>query len=147
MTRKRSKIDEQLNALATMSPMQLGEFWQKTAKSDPPNVPISLLRQLVAQQLQIRRFGGLPALVARELALVARGDASPTASAPIPLIIQEGTRFIREWRGQTIEVAALAGGFEWNGKTFRSLSEIAREVTGAHWSGPRFFGLKSASHG
>ena len=144
---KQSKLDEQLSSLATMSPVQLRECWQNTAKSEPPNVPTSLLRRLVAQQLQIKRHGGLPALVARELTLRANGQNAVQLNVPERLQIRQGTRVIREWRGQTIEVVALADGFEWQGRTFRSLSEIARVVTGAHWSGPRFFGLRSAANG
>lgn len=144
---KPSKLAEQLNSLATMSPVQLRECWQNTLKTAPPNVPTSLLRRLVAQQLQIKRHGGLPALVARELTSRACGQDAVQLNAAAPLPIYEGTRFIREWRGQTIEVVALADGFEWQGRTFRSLSEIARTVTGAHWSGPRFFGLRSAVNG
>jgi hypothetical protein len=52
-----------------------------------------------------------------------------------------GARLIREWNGQTIAVEVRPDGFWWQEKAWRSLSEIAREVTGAHWSGPRFFGL------
>ena len=144
---KQSKLAEQLNSLATMSPVQLRECWQNTLKSEPPNVPPSLLRRLVAQQLQIKRHGGLPAIVARELTSRADGQDTAPSSAATSISISEGTRFIREWRGQTIEVVALADGFEWRGRTFRSLSEIARAVTGAHWSGPRFFGLQSAANG
>jgi len=145
--KKQSKLDEQLNSLATMSPVQLRECWKNTLKSEPPNVPTSLLRRLVAQRLQIKRHGGLPALVARELTSRAGGQDTAPSSAATPITISEGTRFIREWRGQTIEVVALDDGFEWQGRTFRSLSEIARVVTGAHWSGPRFFGLRSAANG
>jgi hypothetical protein len=144
---KQSKLHEQLNSLATMSPVELRECWQNTAKSEPPNVPTSLLRRLVAQQLQIKRHGGLPALVARELTSRANGQNAVQLNVPERLQIHQGTRFIREWRGQTIEVVALDDGFEWQGRTFRSLSEIARVVTGAHWSGPRFFGLRSAANG
>lgn len=144
---KQSKLDEQLNALATMSPVQIREYWQNITKSEPPNVPQPLLRRLVAQQLQIRRHGGLPALVARELASRANGQDVVKLSTPAHFQVHEGTRFIREWRGQTIEVTAVRAGFEWQGRTFRSLSEVAREVTGARWSGPRFFGLRSAAHG
>lgn len=144
---KQTKLDEQLRSLATMSPVQLRECWQNTAKSEPPNVPTSLLRRLVAQQLQVKRHGGLTALVARELNSRAGSQDAAQLNAKAPLPIYEGTRFIREWRGQTIEVVALADGFEWQGRTFRSLSEIARVVTGAHWSGPRFFGLRSTANG
>lgn len=144
---KQSKLVEQLSALATMSPVQLRECWQNTAKSEPPNVPTSLLRRLVAQQLQIKRHGGLPALVARELNSRANGQNAIQLNSPAHLQIHQGTCIIREWRGQTIEVVALDDGFEWQGRKFRSLSEIARVVTGAHWSGPRFFGLRSAANG
>jgi Protein of unknown function (DUF2924) len=144
---KTSKLAEQLNSLATMSPLQLRECWKNTLKSEPPNVPTSLLRRLVAHQLQIKRHGRLPALVARELNSRANGQNAVQLIAPAHFQIRQGTRFIREWRGQTIEVVALADGFEWQGRIFRSLSEIARVVTGAHWSGPRFFGLRSAANG
>jgi hypothetical protein len=143
---KQSKLEQQLSALATMSSVQLRECWQNIAKIEPPNVPASLLRRLLAQQLQIRQHGGLPALVARELSARVNGQNAAQPRASVPLPIHEGTRFIREWRGQTIEVLALADSFEWQGRTYGSLSQIAREVTGAHWSGPRFFGLRSAAN-
>ena len=54
-----------------------------------------------------------------------------------------GTRLVREWNGQTHTVLVHADGVEWRGKRYRSLSIVAREITGAHWSGPRFFGLRS----
>ena len=144
---KQSKLDEQLNSLATMSPAQLRDCWQGAVKSEPPNVPTSLLRRLVAQRLQVKRHGGLPASVARELASRAGGQRVVPLRVAAPVPIPEGTRFIREWHGQTIEVTAVADGFEWQGQSFRSLSEVARKVTGTHWSGPRFFGLRDAKHG
>lgn len=108
---KQSKLDDQLR-----------ECWRNALKSEPPNVPTSLMRRLVAQQLQIKRHGGLPALVARELTSRADGQDTAPSSAATSITIAEGTRFIREWRGQTIEVVALDDGFEWQGRTFRSLS-------------------------
>lgn len=56
--------------------------------------------------------------------------------------MKPGSRLVREWRGKTHDVLVLEDGFEWNGERRRSLSAIAREITGTHWSGPRFFGLK-----
>jgi hypothetical protein len=67
------------------------------------------------------------------------GTSAPTPSRLGPIL--PGTRFVREWNGKTIAVTATEGGFEWDNDTYGSLSEIARKVTGAHWSGPRFFGL------
>lgn len=55
----------------------------------------------------------------------------------------EGTRIIREWKGITHEVIVEQSGFKWKGQNYKSLSHIAREITGARWSGPRFFGLKT----
>ena len=61
-----------------------------------------------------------------------------------PISLKSGTRLVREWRGVTHTVLVHADGLEWSGRRFRSLTIIAREITGAHWSGPRFFGLRKA---
>jgi len=137
-----SRVHDQLKALATLSPRQLRETWSSIEGSTPPSVPPSLLRRLVAQRLQERRHGGLPALVTRELARVAKDGLGPDLSRQRTQLTP-GTRLVREWNGQTISVEVLDEGFSWAGGTWRSLSEIARHVTGAHWSGPRFFGLTS----
>jgi hypothetical protein len=57
------------------------------------------------------------------------------------LRLRQGAKLMREWRGETITVLVLEDGFEWGGKRWRSLSMIAREITGTRWSGPRFFGI------
>jgi hypothetical protein len=62
----------------------------------------------------------------------------PKVTHPTP-----GTRLVREWNGQRHEVTAVEGGFEYNGRKHRSLSAIAKAITGAHWSGPQFFGLRT----
>ena len=62
-------------------------------------------------------------------------------------LIKSGTRLIREWQGQTYEVAVLEAGYLWQGVQYRSLSRIAKKITGTRWSGPRFFGLKDTSNG
>ena len=110
-------------------------------------MPAALLRRLLAQRLQEKRYGLLPLLVVRELERVAgAGGAAAGAAAALParkpVTLSIGTRLIREWNGQTIAVEVVEGGFAWKNRTYRSLSEIAGEVTGAHWSGPRFFGLQ-----
>jgi hypothetical protein len=122
------------------SPAQLKERWSRLEASPPPSVPTSLLRRLVAQRLQERRYGALPAMVARELARL--GQKKPGAE-PVRSRIEltPGTRLVREWNGQTISVEVIEDGFRYGDRIWRSLSEIARHVTGAHWSGPRFFGL------
>ena len=133
------RIDRELAALATMAPAQLRERWAVLAEGPVPPVPVRLLRRLLAQRLQERRLGQLPAVVARELERAL--DAATTAPVPQRPALTPGTRLIREWNGRTIAVEVREDGFLWEDKTWRSLSEIARAVTGAHWSGPRFFGL------
>ena len=97
------------------------------------------LADVLAQHLQERRFGGLSATVVRELECARRSDAAPSQRQAVPLT--SGAQLVREWNGQIIAVEVRADGFWWKDRLWRSLSEIAREVTGAHWSGPRFFGL------
>ena len=135
-----SRIDDELDALASFSPAQLRERWSVLKGSPPPSVPTSLLRRLLAQRLQECRYGALPALVARELARL--GQEKPnTEPVRSRVELTPGTRLVREWNGRTIAVEVRDDGFRHAGRSWRSLSEIARHVTGAHWSGPRFFGL------
>jgi hypothetical protein len=91
--------------------------------------------------MQEKRYGRLPALVQRELQRAAgRGTVvQQPASKPS---LTPGARLIREWNGRTIAVEVREDGFCWEERIYGSLSEIARKVTGAHWSGPRFFGLR-----
>ena len=135
-----SRLDEHLAALASLSPAQLREQWSKIDCNGPPSVPPTLLRRLIAQGLQERCHGALPALVARELGRMASQDAGSPPPRP-SLELTPGTRLVREWNGRTVTVEVLEKGFAHADRTWRSLSEIARHVTGAHWSGPRFFGL------
>jgi hypothetical protein len=106
-----------------------------------PKLLVGLLRRLLAQHMQERGFGRLSAVAARALERVASGEATTTLPSR-GAGLSRGTRLIREWNGQTIAVEVLEKGFRWDERTYGSLSEIARAVTGAHWSGPRFFGLK-----
>jgi hypothetical protein len=134
-----TRLDKDLAALATMSPAQLREKWSAVGEGPAPAVPTNLLRQLLAHKLQERRHGRLSPLVARELERVLIG-ATPAEIRQQPTLTP-GTRLIREWNGRTIAVEVREDGFAWEDRPYRSLSQIARDVTGAHWSGPRFFGL------
>ena len=147
-----ARIDADLDRLAAIAPGELCDLW--AARIDPivPALPPQLLRRMLAQRLQEKRFGVLPAMVARELSrVVDTDDVVPTR--PEPVVIRPGTRLLREWNGRTISVIAADNGFVWEDKHYLSLSAVARAVTGAAWSGPRFFGLvarsdaKASSHG
>ena len=136
-----TRLAKALAALPTLSTVDLGKRWSEVGKGQAPSVPPPLLRRLLAQRLQENRYGGVPLMVVRELERVAAPSKAVQASARKSAELTPGTRLIREWNGRTIAVEVPEGGFVWEDRTYRSLSEIAREVTGAHWSGPRFFGL------
>jgi Protein of unknown function (DUF2924) len=144
MMARTDKLEDELKSLAKLSPVQLRQSWLDLSGVNLPHASPSLLRHLIAHILQEKAFGKLPAYVERELIrLNAGGVDAPTERRRGPIL--PGTRFVREWNGKTIAVQATEKGFEWDGDTYRSLSEIARNVTGAHWSGPRFFGLTAKS--
>ena len=139
------RLDKDLAALATMSQLLLRDRWATLGSDSAPAVPIGLMRRLLAQRLQEKRHGKLPLLVARELERTASSACSgmpDQIATKVNLNLSPGTRLIREWNGQTIAVEVTDTGFAWKERNYRSLSEIARAVTGAHWSGPRFFGLR-----
>ncbi|MBC4019282.1 DUF2924 domain-containing protein [Siccirubricoccus deserti] len=123
---------------------ELREAWQRLHRAAAPAaLSPDMLRRDVAYRQQADRHGGLSADVRRRLAALARAGASQ-ASQPRPRTprIKPGSTLLREWHGRTYTVLALEEGFEMAGQRFASLSEVARHITGAHWSGPRFFGLR-----
>lgn len=104
----------------------------------PPHASVRLLRLMMADEIQWRASGRSRPALMRRLAKLA-GDA-PSDGKPR---IKSGTRLVREWHGRKYIVEITASGFEWRGKTWASLSAIAREITGTRWSGPRFFGVRT----
>jgi hypothetical protein len=139
-----AKLEDRIAALVTMSPAQLRSMWDEVMQTAVPALTTDLLRRALAYRLQEKRHGGLPVMVARELARVA-GAESEAATSPrhTAAPLRPGTRLVREWQGRTISVVVVEGGFVWEERSYSSLTSIAREVTGARWSGPRFFGLTS----
>ncbi len=104
----------------------------------PKHISLLLMQRMLAYDIQERAFGGLPPATRRRLDAVAAGGPASRAEGRI----RPGTRLVREWNGRTHEVEVLEDAFAWKGRRFRSLSAVACEITGARWSGPRFFGLK-----
>jgi hypothetical protein len=122
----------------------LKERWQALFGTPPrPRLGRALMVRAVAYRMQEQALGGLDPATRKRLARVthelAAGRAPSAASAPI----KPGTRLLREWRGVIHEVIVLEESVRYRGKSWPSLSAVAREITGARWSGPRFFGLKS----
>ena len=140
-------VAEQLAALANMERNDLIALWRKQFRSSPPDrIRRDLLELGIAWKLREKAFGGLKKSIVSELRrlcedLAETGDIR-RAEAPL---LKPGTRLLREWGGFTHEVVILDDGFLWKDKSWTSLSAIAKAITGAHWSGPRFFGLKKRS--
>jgi hypothetical protein len=95
----------------------------------------------VAYKLQEKVFGGLKPATRRFLLDAAKAQQKPARSKPAGARFKAGTVLMREWKGVTHQVTVLEEGFLFDGKRYRTLSEIAGRITGAHWSGPTFFGL------
>ena len=136
-------LDAELARIKTLGLGALRKLWAtRLGASLPPWRSADLLRRSLAYQLQEQEFGGLDKHAMRRLRSFARALESE-GELPIPpdLSLKPGARLIREWHGKTYTVIALEEGFEFKGRRFRSLSGIAREITGARWSGMRFFGL------
>ncbi len=132
-----------LQALAEMNYDALRAEWRRLYRAPPPKrVSRDLLMLGVAWKIQERAYGGLGAATKRRLADLAttmerNGDVTRNRVARL----KPGARLVREWRGEIHTVIVLEDGFEWKGTQWRSLSVIAREITGIHWSGPRFFAV------
>jgi len=111
-----------------------------------PKMRRPLAAQLLRFHAQETAYGGLPAEVEAYLAsLLPKARGSGPQSAPVPARrLKPGTRLLRTWRGRTYTVTVADPGFLYEGKTYSSLSVLAREITGTPWSGPVFFGLKKA---
>ena len=131
-----------LDSIGALEGAALASAWTEIFAAPMPEVAPSLLRRALAYERQERKFGGLPVVLRKQLEAAAAsvGDAMPE-----PLLkLKPGTRLMREWNGTMYSVLVTPVGFDFAGKTWSSLTMIARQITGAHQSGPRFFGLKRA---
>lgn len=127
--------------------------WKLVFRRDASShLPRHLLFSMLAYRLQAELMGDLGAETERYLA---RLDEASSAEAAVPLTrafeqqqrkLAPGTVLTREWNGHHRRVMVLDEGFAWEGRTYRSLSEIAKAITGTKWNGPRFFGLRDRKH-
>ncbi len=130
---------------------ELRQRWRRLFGGEPPNYAKRFMAERLAYRLQELRFGGLKPEIRKQMNEILseagydemggqnhRNDKKTTASKPSLIA---GTRLIKQWRGQRYEVTVLGNGFEWEGRPYRSLSAIAKEITGTHWNGRVFFGV------
>jgi hypothetical protein len=127
----------QLEDIGAMPRVALLLAWQDAfCAPAPKGLSQSMMRRFLAFEIQSQAKRGLSRQSQRALAKP-RGKANKRQSSTL----KPGGRLLREWNGVTHVVDVTATGFAWQGRDWRSLSAIAKEITGAHWSGPRFFGL------
>lgn len=102
------------------------------------------MRRCFAEKLQVAAYGQ-DREVERELDRLVRAQARGAPLRREPPKVAEGVVFLREYEGRSYRVEKRPDGYAWNGRTWRSLSQIAREITGVRWNGPRFFGLRAGA--
>ena len=136
---------EALSRLPTLDIIELRQQWRGLYKTQPPaNLSRELLLRAVAYRMQELALGGLRPQRQRQLRQMAQQfNRIGAANTPPRPELKPGTRLVREWQGRTYEVLVLDDGFFWQGTHHRSLSALARKITGTAWSGPLFFGLKA----
>jgi hypothetical protein len=142
-----SALTEKLAELRQLDSSGLKAEWRRLFRSQPPSLSRDLTQRAIAHRYQEVALGGLSKATARKLRAVDDGAKNiypVSPKVPRPAILP-GARLIREWHGRTHSVTVTESGFEYDGRLYRSLTEIAKAITGTHWSGPRFFGLQAKS--
>jgi hypothetical protein len=142
--RQNAVSKEALSRLPTLDLGELRQQWRGLYKMEASrHLSHELLVRAVAYRMQEVALGGLRPEPRRQLRRIAQ-EFNDTGEATIRArpALKPGSRLLREWQGRTYEVLVLDDGFSWQGTRYRSLSAIARQITGTPWSGPLFFGLK-----
>lgn len=143
---KPSSKPADLSAPKGVSLDELRREWRRLYCSEPPKISRDLLIRAIGYRLQELQYGGLGKSTRRKLKTLAKMFRTTGQVAPDPgLCLKPGARLVREWHGRTHTVTVTEDGFEYGGTTYQSLTKIAKKITGAHWSGPRFFGLVRAT--
>jgi len=141
-----ANISSQISQLRSFSRQQLLELWQKLyGKASPPEIRRELMVPFLAYRMQEKQYGGLKASTRSELRRIARELDRPSRELRVRSRIKPGTRLCRRWRGKMHEIFVTESGYEYLGARYRSLSEVARKITGTRWSGPAFFGRRKTN--
>ena len=130
-------IDAELARVASLTIDQLRDEWrERVALAPPPALSKDLIARVLSHRLQEKVLGGISPRQRRTLDALAKADKATLRR------IKVGSVLVREHEGKLYEVSVVSDGFSWQGKTYASLSTIARKITGTKWNGPRFFGLR-----
>lgn len=138
-------LDQQIATLNSLGVADLRKAWaERFRRPAPPIQSADVLLRLFAWKLQVAAFGDIDADTSSRLARLKTALVRGKSTAPSPALgLRPGSILSREWRGQVHRVLVLDQGFEHLDVRYRSLSEVARAITGTRWSGPRFFGLEA----
>jgi hypothetical protein len=148
-----SPVLKQIAGLPKLSHAELKALWCDYFGAEPPAYRRGFLIRGIAHRLQELAHRPLaPAYQARLEAMISgtekpNGGDRPGRRARQEVNLLEGTKLLRDWRGVTHEVTVIDGGYEHQGRRYRSLSAVARAITGTQWSGPLFFGLRKTGSG
>ena len=137
----KTNVLAQIAEVNGMAMPQLKERWAALFNTEPPAQNRAHMVKRLAYRIQELAYGGLPEETKTQLREIVEGHERKSGylkkNAPIA-----GTRLIREWNGERHEVTVACNGYEYRGKLFKSLSSVARVITGTRWNGPAFFGLR-----
>ena len=136
-TEDRDAVRRQLLSLAALTREELTEKWKDLFGRNPPNYGTLFMRNRLAWRIQELFYGGIPEPLQR----VFRSSGDPLQTKP-GRSLRPGTILVRLWHGVRHEVTIRQNGFEYQGQLYRSLSAVAKKITGSHWNGRRFFQLK-----
>jgi hypothetical protein len=137
-----AEVDSQIAELVDRSTHELRLAWRQLHRTRPPHgLSRDLLIRAFANQLQEGIHGRAGRALRRRLQTLAGEFDRDGASFAPRVVLKTGTTLVRQWRGQAHTILVREDGFEYEGQRYCSLTMVAERITGAHWSGPRFFGL------
>jgi hypothetical protein len=141
-------IERELDRIRSLGLEELRLEWRRLYHSEPPKISRNLFGLALGYRLQEVEQGGFGKSTRRRLRTIAKALRTTGRVGATPnLSPKPGARLIREWHGRTHTVTVTEDGFEYAGTSYPSLTKIAKKITGAHWSGPRFFGLPAVGSG
>jgi hypothetical protein len=139
-------IEGEIDRIRSLGLEELRREWRRLNHAEPPKLSRDLFILALGYRLQEVAQGGLGKATRRKLQTMAKALRATGRVGPAPnLSLKPGARLVRKWRGRTHTVTVTEDGFEYAGENYPSLTKIAKKITGAHWSGPRFYGLPAAS--